>query len=79
MRKLLVVLLATLVSCSKDTQECKCDIEIIIVVGGSVGTTGGYTITGVPKPCDEDFDWQTYRVENNMPSNHWFQRTVNCD
>jgi hypothetical protein len=78
MKKLVLVLaIATLVSCTKDEVECNCDVSVI-VVDGAVGITGRYTITNVPSDCGSGIvDWNSIRQD--LPSNHWFERTLNCD
>ena len=77
MRKLLLLSVAfIMLNCSKEDQDCNCDVKVIIV-DGAIGVTGSYTITNVPSDCEGNVDWQTLRQDK--PDNHWFNGTTNCD
>ena len=82
MRNLILILgMLILASCSKDDNSCKCDVEII-VVSGSAGVTDSYTIIDVPNTCDSQFNnsdnFDVFREQQNLPSNHWFRKVKNC-
>lgn len=76
MKKLILILLLAVFSCEKDDKQCNCDVNVI-VVDGTVGITGRYTITNVPSDCEGNVDWTTLRQDK--PSNHWLDSVTNCD
>ena len=74
MKKLLILgMVLGLVSCEKDA-NCECDAKVIIV-DGDLGQIGKYTVVGVPSDCEGGVD----RDILNLPSDHWYIGTENCD
>lgn len=49
MKKLLLILFIVLTSCSKDEQDCKCDMKVYVSDGN---TTNYYILTGAPSDCN---------------------------
>ena len=73
MRTTTFFLLALLfLGCSKDEQDCKCDVKVVIAA--PTGPLTYYTVTGVPSDCNGNVDFKSLE----LPSNHWYQGTVNC-
>ena len=53
--------------CSKDENECSCDVEM------TIDGTSTYTVTNVPSDCNGNVD------KNDLNPNHFFLRTKNCN
>ena len=73
---LLLALLISTIGCSKEDQEnesCNCDVDVIIA--NPSGDTPTYTITNVPSDCNGNVEFDKL----NLPENHWFQNTKNCN
>lgn len=62
----LVVLLV--VSCSKDNNECKCELEV------SIDGSSSYFVQNVPTDCDGGFERPP-----QVPQNHFMLGLRNCD
>jgi len=75
MKNLIFILaMFLLASCSKDEENCKCDVEVAIVSDAN-GIEGRYTIVSVPSDCNNEVNFDAL----NLPSNHWFVKTKNCN